>query len=85
MLEHRTFEINKFILAERHIWSLISSWLIGKTESKPPSDVSEKVKDTQEDSKLDTTVDKKTDKKKKEKAEKKPQPVTEEAKIDVGR
>ena len=76
----------QFILTERHIWSFISSWLIGKTESKPPSEVPEKVKDTQEDSKPDTTtVDKKTEKKKKEKAEKKPQPVTEEAKIDVGR
>ena len=59
--------------------------MIGKTESKPPSDVSEKVKDIQVDSKPDTTVDKKTEKKKKEKAEKKPQPVAEEAKIDVGR
>ena len=74
-----------FILTERHVWSFISLWLIGKTDSKPPSDVSEKVKDAQEDLKPDTTVDKKTEKKKKEKAEKKPQPVTEEAKIDIGR
>ena len=59
--------------------------MIGKTDSKPPSGASEKVKDAQEDLKPDTTVDKKTEKKKKEKAEKKPQPVAEEAKIDVGR